>query len=294
VARRARTDHHQGDVDPAEFASLLTRTIRHLGQPNADPITLSTYALFRAVRGAGFTVALTGDGADELFGGYDRVRAALAAPEDTDWTAAFVDALGAAPRLIREWLYTPDYRAFIAEHGSTADRITAELRASRADRVSTLTGFETRWRLPAYHLRRVDHLSMAWAVEARMPFCQPAVTAVARGLPAGQRHGKRALYEAGRGLLPQAVLNRPKQPFTLPLAAMLVPGGPLFEPVRELLAPSRLMRSGQLRPERVQALLARHAERPSHQDALTLWALAVHELWTEVVQGLRVSVGWAA
>ncbi|MFH9064678.1 asparagine synthase (glutamine-hydrolyzing) [Streptomyces coeruleorubidus] len=294
VARRARTVHHQVDADPAEFASLLTRTVRHLGQPNADPITLSTYALFRAVRAAGFTVALTGDGADELFGGYDRVRAALAAPEGTDWTAAYVDALGAAPRLMREWLYTPDYRAFIAEQGSAADRITAELRASRADRVTTLTGFETRWRLPAYHLRRVDHLSMAWAVEARMPFCQPAVAAVARGLPAEQRHGKRALYQAGRDLLPQAVLNRPKQPFTLPLAAMLAPGGPLLEPVRELLAPSRLMRAGQLRPERVRALLARHAERPSHQDALTLWALAVHELWTEVVQGLRVSVGCAA
>jgi asparagine synthase (glutamine-hydrolysing) len=294
VARRARTVHHQVDVDPAELTSLLTRTVRHLGQPNADPIALSTYALFRAVRQAGFTVALTGDGADEQFGGYDRVRAALAAPEGTDWTAAYVDALGAAPRLMREWLYTPDYRAFIAEQGSAADRIAAELRASRADRVSTLTGFETRWRLPAYHLRRVDHLSMAWAVEARMPFCQPAVAALARALPGEQRQGKRALYEAGRGLVPPAVLNRPKQPFTLPLTAMLTPEGPLLEPVRELLAPSRLARSGQVRPERVQALLARHREHPTHQDALTLWALAVHELWIEVVQGLRVSVGRAA
>ncbi|MDH6223966.1 asparagine synthase (glutamine-hydrolyzing) [Streptomyces sp. MJP52] len=294
VARHVRTVHHQIDVNPAELPSLLTRTIRHMGQPNADPITLSTYALFRAVHDAGFTVALTGDGADELFGGYDRVRAALSAPENTDWTAAYVDALAAAPRLMREWLYTADYRAFIAEHGSVADRITTELRASRSDRLSTLTGFETRWRLPSYHLRRVDHLSMAWAVEARMPFCQPAVTAVARGLPVERRQGKRVLYEAGRDLLPKAVLDRPKQPFTMPLAAMLAPGGPLLEPVRDLLTPSRLMRTGQLRPERVQALLARQAERPSHQDALTLWALAVHELWTDVVRGLRVSVGRAA
>ncbi|MEU0075932.1 asparagine synthase (glutamine-hydrolyzing) [Streptomyces sp. NPDC006332] len=297
VARRARTVHHHVEVDSEELVSLLTRTTRHLGQPNADPIALSTYALFRAVHGAGFTVALTGDGADELFGGYDRVRAAVAAPAGTDWTGAYVDALAAAPRLLRERLYTPDYRAFITERGSVADHITAELRAARAegtDRLDTLTRFETRRRLPAYHLRRVDHLSMAWAVEARLPFCQPSVAALARTLPAEQRHGKRALYEAGEGLLPRAVLNRPKQPFTLPLTAMIAPGGPLLEPVRDLLSPARLSRGGQVRPDRVRALLDRHLDRPSDRDALTLWALAVHELWRDVVQGLRVPVGWAA
>ncbi|MEU2379512.1 asparagine synthase (glutamine-hydrolyzing) [Streptomyces misionensis] len=294
VARRVRTRHHEVRVDPAELPSLLTRTVRHLGQPNADPIAVSTYALFRAVREAGFTVALTGDGADELFGGYDRVRTALAAPAGTDWTAAYVDALAAAPRLVREWLYTPEYRAFIAEHGSAADRIAAELRASGSDRADTLQAFETRRRLPAYHLRRVDHLSMAWAVEARMPFCQPGVVDLARRLPTGPRTGKRALYEAGRGLLPAPVLRRPKQPFTLPLSAMLAADGPLLWSVRELLAPARLRRGGQLRADRVQSLFARHAERPSQRDALTLWALAVHELWTDVVQGLRVSTDLAA
>ncbi|MEU7488335.1 asparagine synthase (glutamine-hydrolyzing) [Streptomyces sp. NPDC042319] len=298
VARRARTAHHHIAVDPAEFGSLLTRTVRHLGQPNADPIALSTYALFRAVREAGFTVALTGDGADELFGGYDRVRAALAAPAGSDWIPPYVDALGAAPRLLRDRLYTPAYRAYLAERGSAADRVTAELRAHAAedgaDRITTLTRFETRRRLPAYHLRRVDHLSMAWAVEARMPFCQPSVADYARSLPASARDGKRALYEAGRGLLPAAVLRRPKQPFTLPVAAMLTAGSPLLDTVGELLSPARLRRSGRLRPDRVQALLARQLATPSDSDALALWAIAVHELWTEVVQGMRVPAGCAA
>ncbi|MHC0429889.1 asparagine synthase (glutamine-hydrolyzing) [Streptomyces sp. O3] len=294
VARKAGTVHHQVAVDPDELVSLLTRTVRHLGQPNADPIALSTFALFRAVREAGFTVALTGDGADELFGGYDRIRAALAAPDGTDWAAAYTDALGAAPRLLRERLYTADYRTYIREHGSAADRVLTELRAARTDRIGALTAFETRWRLPAYHLRRVDHLSMAWAVEARLPFCQPSVAALARALPAAERHGKRALYAAGRGLVPRVVLNRPKQPFTLPLSAMLAPGGPLADTVRELLSPARLLRSGKLRPGRVQAVLERQFARPSERDALALWGLAVHELWTEVVQGMRVPAGYAA
>ncbi|WP_406060838.1 asparagine synthase (glutamine-hydrolyzing) [Streptomyces sp. NBC_01077] len=297
VARRTRTVHHEVAVDPDEIGSLLTRTVRHLGQPNADPITLSTYALFRAVRENGFTVALTGDGADELFGGYDRMRAALAAPAGADWAGAYADALSAAPRLLREHLYTANYRAHIADQGSAADRIEQELRSAEAvgeDRLTAMTAFETRWRLPAYHLRRVDHLSMAWAVEARMPFCQPAVVTHARGLPTAARTGKRALYEAGEELLPSAILRRPKQPFTLPLSAMLAPGSPLLETVRELLSPARLVLGGKVRADRVQKLLTRHLERPSHHDAQALWALAVHELWTEVVQGMRIPVGCAA
>ncbi|MFD8211159.1 asparagine synthase (glutamine-hydrolyzing) [Streptomyces sp. NPDC059695] len=295
VARRARTVHHEVAVDPDELGSLLTRTVRHLGQPNADPITVSSYALFRAVRQSGFTVALAGDGADELFGGYDRMRAALAA--GPEWAGAYTDALSAAPRLLREHLYTADYRAYIADTGSAADRIEQELRSAEAvgaDRLTAMTAFETRWRLPAYHLRRLDHLSMAWAVEARLPFCQPSVVAHARSLPVAARTGKRALYEAGGELLPASVLNRPKQPFTLPVAAMLAPGGPLLDLVRELLSPARLVLGGKIRADRVAKLLAGHLERPTPQAALTLWSLAVHELWTEVVQGMRIPVGCAA
>ncbi|MBB4986241.1 MULTISPECIES: asparagine synthase (glutamine-hydrolyzing) [Streptomyces] len=295
VARRARTVHHEVAVDPDELGSLLTRTVRHLGQPNADPITLSTYALFRAVRENGFTVALAGDGADELFGGYDRMRAALTA--GPDWAAAYTDALSAAPRLLREHLYTSHYRAYIADQGSAADRIEQELRSAEvvgADRLTAMTAFETRWRLPAYHLRRLDHLSMAWAVEARLPFCQPSVVTHARSLPTAARTGKRALYEAGAELLPAAVLRRPKQPFTLPVAAMLAPGGPLLDLVREMLSPARLVLGGKIRADRAAKLLARHLEHPTPQAALTLWSLAVHELWTEVVQGMRIPVGCAA
>ncbi|MFJ9828914.1 asparagine synthase (glutamine-hydrolyzing) [Streptomyces sp. NPDC101160] len=297
VARRARTVHHEVVVDPDEIPSLLTRTVRHLGQPNADPIALSTYALFRAVRENGFTVALAGDGADELFGGYDRMRAALTAPAGIDWASAYADALSAAPRLLREHLYTSSYAAFIADEGSAADRIEQELRSAEVagtDRTTVMTAFETRWRLPAYHLRRVDHLSMAWAVEARLPFCQPSVVTHARELPVAARHGKRALYEAGAELLPGSVLNRPKQPFTLPVAAMISPGGPLLDTVRELLSPARLVLGGKVRADRVQKLLKRHLERPNQHAALTLWALAVHELWTDVVQGMRIPVGCAA
>jgi asparagine synthase (glutamine-hydrolysing) len=92
---------------------------------------------------------------------------------------------------------------------------------------------------------------------------------------------KRALYQAAAGLVPEAVLNRPKQPFTLPITAMLAPGWPLWDLATDLLATPRLRAAGQVEPAAVRALLARQAERPDETAALTIWSLAVHELWRE-------------
>jgi len=285
VAKRAGTVHHQVELDIADFPELLPPVAWHLGQPNADPITLSTYALFEAVHRAGFKVALTGDAADEVFAGYGRMHAAAAARGP--WIPAYVDALAAIPKDARERLYSREYRAFIAERGSASDAIAERLRAdaSHRPRLDVLTDFETEVRLPAYHLRRVDHLSMAHAVEVRLPFCQRSVSGLARALPAGQKlrdgRGKVALYDAARGLLPRSVLERPKQPFTLPITAMLAAGTPLAAYAQEVLSPARLRAGGLLDPDAVYRLLAAQRARPADCLALAVWALLMFELWRE-------------
>lgn len=80
VAAHCRTRHHQVVVDPADFPGLIDRFVRHLDQPNNAPHSLSTFALFEAVHEAGFKVALTGDGADELF---EAIPASSRRPETT-------------------------------------------------------------------------------------------------------------------------------------------------------------------------------------------------------------------
>jgi asparagine synthase (glutamine-hydrolysing) len=273
------------ELDIADFPELLPPVAWHLGQPNADPITLSTYALFEAVHRAGFKVALTGDAADEVFAGYGRVHAAAAAPGA--WIPAYVDALAAIPQDARERLYSREYRAFIAARGSASDAIAERLREDATDkpRLDVLTDFETEVRLPAYHLRRVDHLSMAHAVEVRLPFCQRSVSGLARALPAEQKlrdgRGKVALYDAARGLLPRSVLERPKQPFTLPITAMLASGTPLAAYAQEVLSPARLRAGGLLDPNAVHRLLAAQRARPADCLALAVWALLMFELWRE-------------
>ncbi|OLB81958.1 MAG: asparagine synthetase B [Actinobacteria bacterium 13_2_20CM_2_71_6] len=287
VAARCGPRHHQVEIDPATFPELLADVVWHLGQPNADPITLSTYVLFKAVHEAGFKVAMSGDAADEIFGGYGRIAAALG--EREDWIPGYVEALAAVPRTLREQLYTDDYRMLLAERGTAAEAITRHLREQAADpgadRLAVLTEFEIGHRLPAYHLRRVDHLSMAHAVEVRLPFCQPRVVELARSLPTPLKVGggkvKRALYAAADGHLPGSVLNRPKQPFTLPITAMLHDRAPMTAFARDLLSPDRLRADGLLDPVAVTGLIDRQVREPSDTTALAVWSLLVHQLWRD-------------
>lgn len=286
VSRHTGTVHHQVEIDPTTFPDLMGDVVRHLGQPNADPITLSTFSLFRAVRDAGFKVALTGDAADELFGGYARMTQALAAPRGADWAGAYLDHLAAVPRSLRERLYTGDYSARVHRHGA-ADMppgLTETLAHGTGSRLQRICRVEQRYRLPAYHLRRVDHLSMASSVEARLPFCQPSVVRYAATLPDHHRTVpgtgvKRALYRAADGLLPASVLNRPKQPFTLPITAMLAPGQRLWSMARDVLSPQALRADGRLRYEAVDALFTEQSVRPSDEVSLALWALMSHQMW---------------
>lgn len=289
VAERAGTTHHLVEIDPRTFPDLIEDVVWHLGQPNADPITLSTQALFGAVHEAGFKVALSGDAADEVFGGYTRMRAATeAAAAGKPWLRDYLDALGVLPAARRHSLYTREYRAEVAA-ADAVPRAGIDLLATGSGTVlDRITAFELEYRLPAYHLRRVDHLSMASSVEVRLPFCQRSVVGLGRALPDRLRvrdgQVKRALYGAADGLLPEAVLNRPKQPFTLPVTAMLAPGWPLWDLARDVLAGPRLATAGQLDVGAVQDLFVTQAQRPDDTTALTIWALLVHEVWRDQFQ----------
>jgi asparagine synthase (glutamine-hydrolysing) len=283
IGRQYGTRHHQVELDPLDFVGLLGEVVWHLGQPNADPITLSTYALFEAVHEAGFKVALTGDGADELFGGYGRIRDALSG--GPRWADAYVDALAAVPRAARATLYSAAYRAHIEQLGWQDDKLREQLRAGPHDRLAAISDFEITQRMPAYHLRRVDHLSMAHSVEARIPFCQPQVVRFAAGLADDKkivgRSVKRVLYEAARPLVPESILNRPKQPFTLPITAMLHTGSALMEQARDTLSSAGASSLGMLNPAAVQRLFAQQESSPNDEAALALWSLLIFELWVE-------------
>ncbi|WP_277958749.1 asparagine synthase (glutamine-hydrolyzing) [Bacillus cereus group sp. BfR-BA-01331] len=283
VANHCKTHHHEVKIDPKHFQDLLPDVVKHLGQPNADPITLSSYSLFEAVNQAGFKVAISGDGADEMFGGYERYVEAM--NRAGDWIKPYVESLSAIEEELRWELYSDDYKTYLLDNGKTSEIIEDKLRQDGGNRLDTILDFERNYRLPSYHLRRVDHLSMAHSVEVRVPFCQPRIVKFAQQLTNELRikdeKVKRVLYKSAEGKLPDSVLNRKKQPFTLPIDAMMRQGLPLFDFVKNTLNSNTIRKQNIFKPEMVEKLLSIQATKPNGKTALALWSLMIFQLWME-------------
>ncbi|MGW0332526.1 asparagine synthase (glutamine-hydrolyzing) [Streptomyces sp. NPDC003011] len=267
------------EIREAELPELIPAMVTALGTPNATPHALSAYALFREISRGGFRVCFVGDGADEQFGGYRRYSTSLAAA-DAQWPARYLDRLSLVPQARYRQLYTPEYRALLDAGGSSRQRSLELLDRPAPSRVEQLLAFDRLHKLPSLNLRKLDHLSMAHAVECRVPYCQPSVTAFARRTPDALKvtdsRRKRILWDAGEGLVPRAVQERQKQPFTFPVGAFLTPGTKLWDFATDVLARPRICDAGFLGEAAVRDVLREHARGQDH--ARLLWGLMILEL----------------
>jgi asparagine synthase (glutamine-hydrolysing) len=290
VAARTGSRLEQVAIGGSDLPELLPSVVSHLGQPNSDPIIVSTYWLFEAVRAAGYPVALTGDASDELFGGYDRFGA-LARSGDV---GAYRNALSGVPSAWRERLYTADARQALRERQRIDDGPWARPPRQGTSPVDAATNFELRHRLPVYHLQRLDHLSAAHSVEARVPFCRNGITSLGRSLGLTDKLGpggvvKRTLGTAAvrHGWAPEEIVNRPKQPFTFRLSDnLLEDNATALDWARQVLTDPGARR-GWFEWHHVEKLLAQFEEERSESLAHAVWALLVLELWLRETTGGR-------
>lgn len=181
----------------------------------------------------------------------------------------------------RDALYTPAWRALLADE-APAESVVAEAWAEAGGRdvVQRMLEVDGATYLPGDLLAKIDIATMAHGLEARSPFLDHELLAFAAAIPGSQKvrggQKKRVLREALRPWLPDEILDRPKQGFSVPLSAWLA--GELRAPVREvLLDPSTLAR-GQFDERAVHALLARH-DAGAEADASRIWSLYMLELW---------------
>jgi asparagine synthase (glutamine-hydrolysing) len=298
VARTLGSPLEQVRIGGADLPELLPAVVRSLGQPNSDPIIVSTYRLFEAVRSAGYPVALTGDASDEFFGGYGRYRE-LAHTGDT---AAYRDSLSGTGPPCCSVPYSADAKARLAELRrpdagpwadiSVSDGGPADSHRDAAAAAEASAAFERRHRLPVYHLQRVDHLSAAHSVEARLPFCRNDIIALGLGLRVDQKIGpdgavKITLAQASarHEWAPAEVLNRPKQPFTFRLADHLLDEDAVaFHWARDVLTDPMTGRRGWFDRGRVEKLLTEFADKRTEPLAQAIWALLVLELWLHQIE----------
>ncbi|SDI32138.1 asparagine synthase (glutamine-hydrolysing) [Actinokineospora alba] len=290
VARHCGTSHHQVLLDPAGFPSLIDRFLAHLDQPNNAPHSLSTFGLFEAIHQAGFKVALTGDGADELFGGYARyVKASR--DDSATWHRSYQDTMAAAGPVTLSTLYSTAFRAEVDRAGGffadrSGDELAARVAASGQDKLETLLRYDQFERFPYYILRRVDHLSMAHSVEARIPFLQPRIMSFSRELPTALKvvgdTVKTPVADAARRWIPRSVIDRPKQPFTLPIAAMIRPGEALYDLIGDALLGPAFRCKDYFDQRALRELFRLQTENPSGHAAEVLWSVLMLEQWLAV------------
>jgi asparagine synthase (glutamine-hydrolysing) len=311
VAEQYSTDHHELVLRP-DAADLLPKLAEAFDEPFADSSALPTY-LVSKLASEHVKVALSGEGGDELFGGYytyvadslaPRVRwlASAARPlvellpsssgkASFDYKAKRFARAAHLPALERHhaWkeIFSADARASLLD-GRRAELDPLDLYRARyaetegSEELARLQDVDTGIYLVDDLLVKTDRASMAHSLEARVPFCDPVVAELALALPRSMRvrglAKKRLLRKAVAPLLPAAIVRGRKQGFSIPAAAWL--RGELEPFAREVLSPGAIKRQGIFRPEAVTALIDAHVARREDLSR-QLWGLIAFTLWFE-------------
>jgi len=317
VAAHLGVDHETEIVRPSA-ADLFEPLMEQMDDPIADFSIFPTYQVSRHAR-RHVTVALSGDGGDELFGGYETYLAELAArmwqriPASLRRTTIepairslpptakkkglinkakrFVEGfdhpeplgharwrLFAGEALQRE-LLTPEAQR---ETETPIDQHVRDLadRAQHLDPIDRALYVDLKSYLPDNCLVKMDRMSMAVSLEARVPMLDPELVELAFSMPSrfkvGPRETKRLLKRVACRRIPRRCVYRPKEGFSIPMKHWLkTEVRPIME---ELLNPARLAAEGVFRPDTVERLKREHLEnRANHSHVL--WSLIVFQAW---------------
>ncbi len=275
VAQRFGTVHERIFVPEAQLLDRLPEAIAAMSEPMVSHDCIGFYLLSEAVSRHS-KVVQSGQGADEVFGGYHWYPklAGSARPVD-DYAAAFCDRDHAEMRAVLQdaHLGADATRAFIAE------RLTA---SGASDPVDQALRLDTTVMLVDDPVKRVDNMTMAFGLEARVPFLDHELVELAARIPS--RHklahgGKGILKEAARAVIPHEVIDRPKGYFPVPALKHLK--GRVLETVKDALHSRAARERGLFRADYVQQLLAAPSDHITPLRGSKLWQLGLLELWLQ-------------
>lgn len=327
VAERFSTDHHELVVDPDLEETLLYLT-GMMEEPFGDSSMLPTYYVCRMARRR-VTVALSGDGGDELFAGYDRYLEIMKQPKldsfqrwlgpiyrnrihnlipagmygkNLAWRVSlnerdrYLDGLSYLPVLHREReVFTPE---FLEAAGRLPDPLLEWQQlydgAPAPDRLSRLLYLDTKTYLNADILTKVDRMSMAASLEVRAPMLDHQFVEWAVSLPVDWKYRagtrKHILKKLAERLgIPASLLHRKKQGFELPLADWM--RDEVKPKLWRILLEPRTLQRGYFKPAAVEALIQEHVRGRRNRSGM-LWRMLVLELWHRNFMEARSS--WTA
>src|SRR5579883_61160 len=279
IAKKFGTEHHRLRIDRDRALSALPGAIAAMSEPMVSHDAIGFYLLSEEVA-RHVKVVQSGQGADEIFGGYhwyppmmhtnDPVEEYARVYFDRDH-AEMGEAL--APRLMNGDYSREFVESFFARTGSERP-------------IDNVLALDTRIMLVDDPVKRVDNMTMAWGLEARVPFLDHELVELAARIPADLKvrdGGKWILKEAARAVVPAEVIDRPKGYFPVPALKYL--RGPFLDFVRDTLNTPAARQRELFRPEYVERLLANPEGELTPKRNSKLWQVALLEGWLQA-QGL--------
>ena len=276
------TEHHKFTVETSDVLDVLPATIHAMSEPMVSHDVVAFYLLSEVVS-KHVKVVQSGQGADEVFAGYHWYQT-LSANDPGDglgvdeYGKVFFDRHDDEIRHAVQARYLTEgdpTRAFVEQ------RFAASQGAGAAELVERALLIDTEVMLVEDPVKRVDNMTMAWGLEARVPFLDHEVVELAFALPSALKTaggGKGVLKDIARRLLPHEVIDRPKGSFPVPPLIHLQ--GPYVDLLGDALTSQVAKDRGLFHPEHVRALI----DEPNQLTALRynpLWEVGLLELWLQ-------------
>jgi asparagine synthase (glutamine-hydrolysing) len=282
IAKTFDTDHHRIHIDSARLLPAVPKTIAAMSEPMVSHDCVAFYLLSQEVSKS-VKVVQSGQGADEILAGYDWYPPlATVAREQT--TEAYAKVFFDRDHSDVLAIYAPEYCT--ADEDPSREFVTAHQGAPGAETaVDAALRIDTQVMLVDDPVKRVDTMTMAWGLEARVPFLDHDFVELAAACPAELKlasNGKGVLKDASRALLPHDVIDRTKGYFPVPGIRHL--GGEVLDMVHDVLTNDAARGRGLYRKDTVDALLASPNDTRTRLGANALWQLAVLEMWLQSME----------
>jgi asparagine synthase (glutamine-hydrolysing) len=275
VAERFETTHHRIEIDSSRALSTLDNAVRAMSEPMVSHDCIGFYLLSQEVA-RHVKVVQSGQGADEVFAGYHWYPPLMESRwPATDYANVFFD------RSHDEYLRSVHHR-FTTENHSLQFVTRHFAKAAAEAPIDKALHLDTTVMLVEDPVKRVDNMTMAWGLEARVPFLDHELVELAARIPAEHKvknGGKHVLKEVGRSIVPHEVIDRPKGYFPVPALRYLA--GPYLDTVRELVNSPSARKRELFDRAYVEALLAAPQNNLTPLRGSKLWQIALLEYWLQ-------------
>ncbi len=278
IAERFATDHHRIRVDASQAIESLPGMVAAMSEPMMSHDAIGFYLLSQHVSNY-VKVAQSGQGADEIFGGYHWYPALMRSNDATeDYARVYFDRDHAEmAELVAPALLNGDY---------SRDFVDAYFRSRGSSPIDKTLQLDAEIMMVDDPVKRVDNMAMAWGLETRVPFLDHELVELAARIPADLKvrgGGKHILKEAARGLVPDAVIDRPKGYFPVP--ALKYIRGAFLDFVRGVLDAPQARQRGLFNRSYIERLLADPEGELTPKGHSKLWQVALLECWLQT-QGI--------